>query len=405
MQKNIDKYIPLFERLLSLLIVFLLLAGTVVWSGKIFGRQIGTSAANDSVTTTIAAPDAEELLQLGLQEAQLEAVDSAAWEVTDKEGVVLGTIVSTAPYAKDVTGFAGPTPLYLFLSPDNIVKAVASADNAESPDFFRKASNGIFAQIVGLSTIDAQGKRVDAVTGATFSSNAIIANVKQTLSERAKANQKKVKTKPTIGWGKTCAVAAVLLLGILASWRLRGIKPVRLAILILNVSITGFWCGQFLSVSMLRGWIQNGLDPILYLPAVLMLLVAIVMPFFKHPHHHCLWVCPFGSLQELAYYLPLPKVRVSKPVFKLMRLTRTLALALLLLMLWMGIGASVLDYEPFTAFMLSTATPAVLVLATLFIIASIFIPHPWCRCLCPMGTLLEFSEDSGFKHKKKDVDA
>lgn len=35
MQKNINKYILLFERLLSLLIVFLLLAGTVVWSGKI----------------------------------------------------------------------------------------------------------------------------------------------------------------------------------------------------------------------------------------------------------------------------------------------------------------------------------------------------------------------------------
>lgn len=404
MQKNINKYIPLFERLLSLLIVFLLLAGTVVWSGKIFGRQIGTPSATDSTTTTVALPNAEELLQMGLQEVHLEALDSAAWEVTGKDGVAQGTIVSTAPYAKDVTGFAGPTPLYLFLSPDNIVKAVVAADNAESPDFYRQACNGIFSQIVGISANEARGKRVDAVTGATFSSNAIIANVKQTLSERAKTNQK-AKTKPAIGWGKTCAVAAVLLLGILASWRLRGIKPVRLAILILNVCVTGFWCGQFLSVSMLRGWIQNGLDPILYLPAVLMLLVAIAMPFFKRPHHHCLWVCPFGSLQELAYYLPLPKVHVSTPVFKLMRLTRTLVLALLLLQLWMGIGASVLDYEPFTAFMLSTATPGVLVLATLFVIASIFIPHLWCRCLCPIGTLLELSEDSGVKQKKKNTGA
>ena len=56
MQKNINKYITLFERLLSLLIVFLLLAGTVVWSGKIFGRQIGTPSATDSTTTTVALP-------------------------------------------------------------------------------------------------------------------------------------------------------------------------------------------------------------------------------------------------------------------------------------------------------------------------------------------------------------
>ena len=150
MQKNINKYILLFERLLSLLIVFLLLAGTVVWSGKIFGRQIGTPSATDSTTTTVALPNAEELLQMGLQEVHLEALDSAAWKVTDKDGAAQGTIVSTAPYAKDVTGFAGPTPLYLFLSPDNIVKAVVAADNAESPDFCRQACNGIFSQIVGL---------------------------------------------------------------------------------------------------------------------------------------------------------------------------------------------------------------------------------------------------------------
>ena len=77
MQKNINKYILLFERLLSLLIVFLLLAGTVVWSGKIFGRQIGTPSATDSTTTTVALPNAEELLQMGLQEVHLEALDSA----------------------------------------------------------------------------------------------------------------------------------------------------------------------------------------------------------------------------------------------------------------------------------------------------------------------------------------
>lgn len=398
-QTNINKYIPFFERLLSLLIVFLLLSGTVVWSGKIFGRYIGNSATKDT-TAVVPLPDAVCLQQLGLQEAELQPLDSAAWTVMGKTGEELGTVVNTALYAKDVTGFAGATPLYLFLTPSHVVKAIAAAENEESPDFFKEASEGIYGQIIGLSDKQVETKQVDAVTGATYSSNAIIKNVKLTLAERAKAANASNVKQPVIGWGKTCAVIAVLLLGIFASCRLRGIKSVRLAILLLNVCVTGFWCGQFLSVSMLRGWVQNGLDPILYLPAVVMLLVAIILPYFKHPHHYCTWACPFGSLQELAYTLPLPKVHVSKGTFKMMRAIRMLVLMVLMLMLWMGVGAGILDYEPFTAFMLTTATPAVLVLASIFVIASIFIPHPWCRCLCPMGTLLELAEDGG-KRKNK----
>ena len=398
---KITRYIPFLERLLSLLIVFLLLTGSVVWSGKIFGRYLGKPEAADS-TSTAAMPEADCLKQLGLQNATLQPMDSAAWQVTGKDGEAIGTIVSTAPYAKNVKGFAGATPLFLLLSPDQTVRAIAAADNEESPDFFKQATEGIYAQIIGQRVGDVEKAQVDAVTGATFSSNAIISNIKQTLAARAE-DQSGQKAAPAIGWGKTAAVIVMLLLGMLASWRFRGVKSVRLAMLLLNVCVTGFWCGQFLSVSMLRGWIQNGLDPLLYLPALLMFIVAIVMPFLHRPHHYCTWICPYGSLQELAYRLPVPKIKVSNGVFKLMRLIRMLALMLLLLLLWMGMGAGLLDYEPFTAFMLNAATPAVLVLATLFVIAGLFIPRPWCRCLCPMGTLLELAEDGGKKKRKSKI--
>ncbi len=39
------RLITLFERLLSLLIVFLLLTATVLWSGRIFGSEVGTLRA------------------------------------------------------------------------------------------------------------------------------------------------------------------------------------------------------------------------------------------------------------------------------------------------------------------------------------------------------------------------
>lgn len=399
--EKIEKYIPLFERLLSLLIVFLLLAGSVVWSGKLFGRYIGGASGNDATLASAAAqPEARILNDLGLQEATLTPCDSVAWNVEDKDGKELGLVVSTEPYAKDVTGFAGNTPLYLWISADNHIKAIAADDNEESADFFKRAFEGVCAQLVGKDLDFVKAKPVDAVTGATFSSNAVISNVKYTLSARAKAADK-VSKSPVIGWGRTVAVVVILALGIYAAYCCRGNRMVRLVVLALNVCVTGFWCGQFLSLSLLRGWIQNGLDPLLYLPALLMLLVAIVLPFVRRPHHYCTWVCPYGSLQELAYLLPVPKIHVSRGVFKLMRVVRLSVFMLLMLSLWMGFGASVLDYEPFTAFLFDVATPGVIVLAVVFVVLSVFIPHPWCRCLCPMGTLLELAEDAGGKKESK----
>ena len=36
-----DSLRPVLERLLSLLVVFLMLAGATVWTGRLFGRPIG----------------------------------------------------------------------------------------------------------------------------------------------------------------------------------------------------------------------------------------------------------------------------------------------------------------------------------------------------------------------------
>lgn len=391
-----NKLIPVLERLLSLLVVFLLLAGTVVWSGRLFGLRIGQGAAAETVTMNAEKPDADRLTALGLTDATLQPLDSAAWEVRTAAGDEAGLLIATAPYAGDVMGFAGATPLYLYVDAAGVLKAVAAADNEESPDFFKEAVDGIFPQVVGRDVADVAARRVDAVSGATYSSNAIINNVKYALSARAKGKQVEERG-PIIGWGRTVAVLAVLALGIVAARRWRGIKWARVLILVLNVGVVGFWCGQFLSLAMLRGFVQNGIEPLLCLPAVAMLLVALAMPYFGRSHHYCQWVCPYGSLQELAWRLPLPKWHVPSHVYKLMRLVRMLLLMVLLAMLWFGAGVGLLDYEPFAAFVLSTATPAVIVIAALFVVLGIFIPHPWCRCVCPVGTLLELAEDGGRK--------
>lgn len=400
MYQKIAKYV---EGVLSLLVVFLLLMAATLWTGRLFGREIGGAQSptevNDSQSlSTAIAPTSAQLKALSLNESavQLTPRDSASWTVTSSaNNASLGVIISTAPYAPDIKGFAGPTPLYIYVSNEGKVKQIVAADNADTPNFFDGAFTSLAPQWRDKSMEQAAALKVDAVSGATFSSNAIIANVQRTLTAQVQSETSSSLRSPMIGWGRTIAVAVVLLLGIIVNLKWRGRKWLRLTQLVLNVAVLGFWCGQFLSLSLLRGWISNGLDPVAYLPTLLVLIVALVMPFFKHKHHYCSWVCPLGSLQTLAAELPLPKVHCSPKVYRVMSRVRLYVFALLMLLLWTAFWAgSVLDYEPFTAFFVTTAAPAVMILAAAIVIASCFVPNVWCKSLCPMGMALTLAEDS-----------
>lgn len=382
-------------RLLSLLIVFLLIAATAVWTGKLFGREIGaTKPAAATSSESVAPPNAEQMraLQLDNSSVRLAVRDSASWTVSDAEsGAARGIIISSLPYARNVQGFAGTVPVYIYIGESGHISSSTPTDNAETADFLARAANGTLKHWQGLTPEAGADLKVDAVSGATFSSKALVANMQAAL-KGYNAGTVSQASEPVIGWPRTLAVAAVFLFGIAVAWRFRGNRLLRIAVLLLNVGVTGFWCGQFLSLSLLRGWIANGFDPIAYLPAVLMLAVALLLPFFGRPRHHCTWVCPYGSLQELAWRIPLPKIRCSAKAFRIMSHVRLGLLSVLLLLLWTGTGAFLLDYEPFSAFLLSAAPPAVTVLAGAFVVASCFVPNLWCKACCPVGALLDMAE-------------
>lgn len=385
----------LCEHALSLLVVFFMLSAAALWTGRYFGHEIGASTKG-AAQSALALPTAQQLQALGLDEGKISLAqrDSASWNVTLKaDGAAQGTLIASQPYTRDVKGFAGPVPLFVYVDKAGKVAGIAAGDNAETPDFLRHALVGLTPQWIGKDAGKAAALKVDAVSGATFSSNAVIAGVQRSLAAYGAGSAKSTRG-PVIGWWRTLAVFLVLLTGVAINMLFRGHKWLRVIQLLLNVVVLGFWCGQFLSLSLLRGWIANGLDPVAYLPTLLVLAVALVMPLIKHKRHYCTWVCPMGSLQELAGRLPFPKIHCSAKVYRVMSRVRLAAFSLLMLSLWTGLGGFLLDYEPFTAFLTSTALPAVIIMAAVIIVASCFVPNVWCKCLCPMGMALDLSEDT-----------
>lgn len=57
---------------LSLLVVFLLLASTAVWTGRLFGHDIGQPADGAKLMPSLLPPDAALLKEMGLNEAEVK---------------------------------------------------------------------------------------------------------------------------------------------------------------------------------------------------------------------------------------------------------------------------------------------------------------------------------------------
>ncbi len=91
-----------------------------------------------------------------------------------------GTIViNTTTLCQKVDGFMGPTPLEIRIRKDTIIDVIA-LPNEETPRYFYDASK-ILKKWIGLTPKKGLELEVDAVTGATFSSVALIENMRAGL--------------------------------------------------------------------------------------------------------------------------------------------------------------------------------------------------------------------------------
>ena len=398
-----NKIIQVLQRLFSLLVVFLMLGAAAVTSGSIFGHNLNPQYDSDEQkTSSIIEPDALVKRKLEISDASFEVRDSSSWYATSMSGQPLGIVLSSESVGAEIEGFAGKTPVYILIGTDDRIVKMAMGQNDETPFFLIKAVKSIFPSWYGVKASEALDVELDAVTGATYSSNAIIGNMKKAISAYNNSDLK-IGHAPAIGWVKTIAIFLMLAAGIVVSFKLRGKKWVRLVMLSLNVLVIGFWCGQFLSMSILKGWVTNGFNFINVLPTFVLLLVALLMPYFGHRNHFCMWVCPYGSLQELVWHIPLKKIKLKPSVLKWMGRVRTLVFITLMALLWLGWGSVLLDYEPFGAFLFEAAAPVVLILASFFVLLAIFIPRPWCKTFCPVGEILHLAETPLFEKKTNHV--
>ena len=95
-------------------------------------------------------------------------------------------VVNTEKLGEKVMGYAGQTPVEIHIVDGKVDKIVA-LPNSETPSFFQRVQESpIFTSLIGKTVKEASEVQLDAVSGATWSSKAVIENIRLGLRQAAK---------------------------------------------------------------------------------------------------------------------------------------------------------------------------------------------------------------------------
>ena len=164
--------IPYLYIMKTTAVIFALLLGTVAATAQ-------NGKGNTGNSHKIPALNAKYMNDLGLGNQKFTQKADGVWTTT--KGI---TIYSSQPYATGIKGFGGSTPLFVAIGNNGKIRAIAPAANTETPEFWEKvAKSRLFKAWNGLTPAQAAAKKVDAVSGATYSSTAVIKTVQATVKK------------------------------------------------------------------------------------------------------------------------------------------------------------------------------------------------------------------------------
>ena len=97
--------------------------------------------------------------------------------MTKEDGVY---VINTTEIGKDIEGYQATTPLKVYIKKDKVEK-IEFLKSQETPKYYAKVKKALLNTWDGKKVKDAKTLKVDAVTGATFSSDVVIENVRLAL--------------------------------------------------------------------------------------------------------------------------------------------------------------------------------------------------------------------------------
>lgn len=312
---------------------------------------------------------------------------------------LLGYVFRTSPTADNLVGYQGPTDTIVALDTQEQVLGIGlrhSFDNepyvgyVEDEEYFLNLFNG--RSLTDLAELDLFEAQVEGVSGATMTSMTVADGL--VLAARHAATEVDPppidETRYSLT-GRQLATTGIVLAGLIIGFtKLRRFKLIRLILLAAVIAVVGIMNGDMLSQAVVIGWAQSGVPWSIAAGLVFISAVAFIVPAVSKKQVYCHQLCPHGAVQQLI------RKRIPWQWVVPDWLRRCLTLLPYALLVWcilvgmLHLPFSLVDLEPFDAWVFQAAGVATILVAVVGLIASLFIPMAYCRYGCPTGAVLNY---------------
>ncbi|SCY68106.1 FMN-binding protein [Desulfoluna spongiiphila] len=292
--------------------------------------------------------------------------------------------------------YGGPLKVALAADGEGTIRHVAIISSTDTATYLAKVvENGILDPFPG-NKLD-KLPDVDAVSGATISSTAILGGLKEAAARIAAAR----KGEPMPAQGAPGPVnrkeimksmAIVLLFGcalFVAGRRFPwSRKKGRAALLTVSTLLLGILYSTQFSLATVHllisgGWTQG----LASYAALVCFILAVAVFFLTRKNLYCATLCPFGAVQE-----GLGRITGCSPPKRTPWMTwsaRLVALAALCAALFFR-NPSQASFEPFGMAFNFTGSDALFAMTLAVVMGSLMVKRPWCRLFCPVTALFDY---------------
>lgn len=313
---------------------------------------------------------------------------------TDTPG---GYVFDSGDWAPRVYGYGGPLRLLVYTEQDGSLRDYDLLQHSETPAYLEMAQGGKLQLLNRNLFALAPFKDVDAVSGATVTSEALMRVLEQAGRGFAvNALHKELAgadlPSPIASGGWTTGLRDFLLLSVLflaaVALRLRPNLWGRRLLLCSSLVVCGFLLNLQFSTQQVVLLATMNFGAVALTGAIFLLLfVPLAALFFGNIY--CGYLCPFGALQELVGELVPGGRRIpDKSTWRYGRAVKYGFLFGLLILYVCTRDASVLKGDILITVFGSAREHSVMLIALLAVALSILSPRFWCRNLCPAGAFL-----------------
>jgi hypothetical protein len=308
---------------------------------------------------------------------------------------------SLVGYARvgEAGGYGGPMRVAVGVDSAGAITGVSIISHKETTPFYRKVTAAnIPGRVVGKSVSDPLqvGEDIDAVTGATLSSRALVESVRK--GARALGARQLKQTVPAepptpirFGWPEVVLVL-LFAVGFAGSYaRLPKKKPMRWVSRLLGLLFIGFvWCVP-LSLANINGLLMGYLpDWRTQLYWYILILGTLLPVILTRKHPYCNYVCPFGAAQDCLRAISGKSVAVPGSIQKwLLWIHGILVFGAILVALYTR-NPGPTSYEVYGSLFDLTGMIYQFAVLGVILILSLFIARPWCRFLCPVQAVTRY---------------